>query len=56
MPKLKIEVELSEHLYHAYECEALRREARIEALVEKLVSELLREMEREIREPPILLS
>lgn len=56
MPKVKIEVELSEHLYHAYECESKRCEKRLEELVEKLVNGLVREMEREANDPPVYLS
>lgn len=56
MPKLKIEVELSEHLLHAYECEAARSGKRLSELVEKLVNQLVREMERETNDPPVFLS
>jgi hypothetical protein len=56
MPKLKIQVELSEHLFHAYECEAKRCGKRIEELVEKLVNGLVRDMEREVNDPPVFLS
>ena len=51
MPKVMIEVELSEHLMHAYECEAKRRCKKVEELVAKLVNELVREMERDVNEP-----
>ena len=56
MPKLKIQVELSEHLFHAYECEAKRCGKKIEELVEKLVNGLVRDMEREVNDPPTFLS
>lgn len=56
MPKLNIEIELSEHLFHAYECEATRRGKRIEELVEKLVNGLVRDMEKEIAGPPVYLA
>ena len=56
MHKLKIEVELSEHLFHAYECEAARRGKTIEVLVEKLVNGLIRDMEKEINGPPVYLA
>ena len=56
MPKLTIQVSLSEHLMHAYECEAKRRGKRIEELVEKLVNELVREMEREVEDPQGMMS
>lgn len=56
MPKLTIQVNLSEHLMHAYECEAKRRGSKVEELVEKLVNELVREMEREVDDPGVLMS
>ena len=56
MPKVKIQVELSEHLFHAYECESKRCGKRLEELVEKLVDGLVREMERQVNDPPVLLS
>lgn len=56
MPKVKIEVELSEHLFHAYECEAARRERKIEELLEKLVNGLIRDMEKEVNGPPVYLA
>ena len=54
--KLNIEIELSEHLFHAYECEATRRGKKIEELVEKLVNGLVRDMEKEIAGPPVYLA
>ena len=56
VPKLTIQVNLSEHLMHAYECEAKRSGKRIEELVEKLVNELVREMEREVNDPQGMMS
>lgn len=56
MPKVKIQVDLSEHLMHAYECEAVRRGKKLEELVEKLVNELVREMEREMDDPGVMMS
>jgi len=56
MPKLKIDVELSEHLMHAYECEATRRGTTVEALVETLVNWLIRDMEKELNGPPVYLA
>ncbi len=56
MPKVNIQVELSQHLYHAYECEAERCGKKMEKLVEKLVNDLIREMERELEDPPVYLS
>jgi hypothetical protein len=56
MPKVKIDVELSEHLFHAYTCESKRCGKRLEELVEKLVNGLVREMEREVDDPPVYLS
>ena len=56
MPKLTIEVELSEHLYLAYQHEADRTTKKIEDLVAILVNALVKEMEREISDPPVLIS
>jgi len=56
VPKLTIEVDLSDHLLHAYQREAERRGKKVEELVEKLVTELVREMEREINDPEVLMS
>jgi hypothetical protein len=56
VPKLTIEVELSDHLLHAYQREAERRGKKVEELVEKLVTELVREMEREINDPEVMMS
>lgn len=56
MPKLNIQVELSEHLYQAYRCESERCGKKMEKLVEKLVNDLIREMERELEDPPVYLS
>ncbi len=56
MPKLTIQVELSDHLLHAYEREAERRGKKVEELVERLVTELVREMEQEINDPEVLMS
>ena len=53
MSKLKIEVELSDHLYHAYQREAERTGKKMEELVEKLVNTLLVEMEQELKDPPL---
>jgi len=56
VPRLKIEVELSEHLFHAYECEATRRGKKLEELVEKLVNGLIRDMEKDVSGPPVYLA
>ncbi len=57
MPKLlKIQVEMSDHLFQAYRCEAERCGKKMEDLVAKLVNDLLREMERELEDPPVSLS
>jgi hypothetical protein len=55
VPKVKIEVDLSEHLLHAYACEAERRGKKVEELVEKLVNELVREMEREVDDARVVM-
>jgi hypothetical protein len=56
MPKLTIEVELSEHLYLAYQHEADRTKKKMEDLVAILVDALIKEMEREACDPPVLIS
>lgn len=56
MPKLLVEVELSEHLYLAYQHEADRTGNKIEDLVAILVDALIKEMEREASDPPVLIS
>jgi hypothetical protein len=56
VPKLTIQVDLSDHLLHAYEREAQRRGKKVEELVEKLVTELVREMERDVADPEVLMS
>ncbi len=52
MSRVKVEVELSDRLFHAYELEAERTGKEVEKLVEKLVNTLIREMEREPDGPP----
>ena len=47
MPKVKIEVEMSERLLHAYEHEAEETHKTVEQLVECTVNGMIREMERE---------
>lgn len=47
MPKLRIEVEISEEHFRAYEGEAKREGVSVEALVEKTVNVLLRELEEQ---------
>jgi len=47
MPKIKIEVELSNTFFRAYEAEARRQGVKIEVLVEQTVNCLLKELERE---------
>jgi hypothetical protein len=51
--KVKIEVEISDRLYHAYEQEAERTGDTVEHLVEGTVDALIREMERESDDHPI---
>lgn len=52
MSKVKIEVELSDRLFHAYQREAERTGKKVEKLVEKMVNTLILEMEREPDDPP----
>jgi len=47
MPKIKIEVELSDTFFRAYEAEARRQGVKVEALVEQTANCLLKELERE---------
>lgn len=47
MPKLRIDVEISEEHLRAYEGEAEREGVSVEKLVEKTVNVLLRELEEE---------
>ncbi len=47
MPKIKIEAELSDTLFRAYEAEARRQGVKMEVLVEQTVKCLLKELERE---------
>lgn len=56
MHKLTVEIDLSDHLFHAYECEAKRQDKKIEDMIAKLVNGLIREMEQEESEPPMLIS
>jgi hypothetical protein len=56
VPKLTVEVELSERLHLAYQHEADRTGKKIEELVAILVNALIREMEREATDPPVLIS
>ena len=53
MSKVKIEVELSDHLFHAYEREAERTGKRLEELIEKMVNTLIDEREHEQDDPPV---
>ena len=53
MAKLKIEVELSDRLYHAYEREAERTGKKLEELIERMVNTLIDDMEHEPNDPPI---
>ncbi len=53
MQKVRIEVEISDRLYHAYEVEAERTGDSVEHLVEITVDALIREMERESDDHPI---
>ena len=47
MPKIKIEAELSDTFFRAYEAEARRLGVKMEVLVEETVNCLLKELERE---------
>ena len=53
MEKVRIEVEMSDRLFHAYEREAARTGKKLEELIEKMVNQLIDEMEHEPDDPPI---
>jgi hypothetical protein len=55
MPRIRIEAELSDTFYRAYEQEARRQGVRVETLVEQTVNCLLRELEREEEDHPITM-
>jgi hypothetical protein len=55
MPRVRIEAELSETFYRAYEDEARRQGVKVEALIEQTVNCLLRELEREEEDHPITM-
>ena len=56
MPKVKIEAELSDTFYRAYQAEARRQGVEIEALVEQTVNCLLKELEREEEDHEITMA
>ncbi len=56
MPKVKVEAELSDEFYRAYENEARRQGVKVEQLVEQTVNCLLKELEREEEDHPITMS
>ena len=55
MKKVKIEAELSDECFHAYEIEAKRQGVSVEALVARTVNVLLKEKECEEDSDPIYL-
>ena len=55
MRKVKIEAELSDECFHAYEIEAKRHGVTVETLVERTVKVLLNEKECEDESDPIYL-
>lgn len=56
MPKLKIEAELSDEFFRAYQREAERKGVTMEELVERTVNGLLEELEHEEEDSSISLS
>lgn len=56
MPKVKIEAELSEEFFRAYERQAKRKGVKVEDLVEKTVNGLLEDLEHEEEDHPIWVS
>jgi hypothetical protein len=56
MPKIKVEAELSEEFFRAYESEARRQGVKVEVLVQQTVNCLLKELEKEEEDHPITMS
>jgi len=56
MPKVKVEAELSDKFYRAYQSEARRQGVKVEVLIEQTVNCLLKELEREEEDHPITMS
>ncbi len=56
MPKVKIEAELSDEFYRAYEREAKRKGVKMKDLVERTVNGLLEELEHDEEESSISMS
>ena len=56
MPKLKIEAQLSEEFFLAYQREAKRKGVKMEELVERTVNNLLEELEHDEEDSSISLS
>ena len=50
---MKIEVEMSDRLFHAYECEAERTGKKLEELIEKMVNALIDDMEHDLDDHPL---
>jgi hypothetical protein len=50
MPKVRVEVELTEEHYRSFVAEAERRRVTVQSLVQQMTQELVRELEREERE------
>ncbi len=56
MPKVRLQVEVSEELLHRYEDVAKRQGNPVEQLLEQTVQVLLEDMEADEREPPDISS
>jgi hypothetical protein len=50
MPKVRVEVELTEEHYRSFVAEAERRGVTVQSLVQQMTQELVRELEQEERE------
>jgi hypothetical protein len=50
MPKVSVEVELTEEHYRSFVAEAERRGVTVQSLVQQMTQELVRELEQEERE------
>ncbi len=56
MPKVRLQVEVSEEMLHRYKAEAQRQHDKVEHLLEHTVQVLLTDMEEEERDPPDISS
>lgn len=50
MHKVRVWAEMSDEMFHSYECEAQRQGVKVEALIQQTVNCLIKELEDEERE------